>query len=115
MDDRTKQLEEALQAFLALDWAPDAAPGPSCYLVSPVLSARKALQTAGKLINGQSPFPSDIDGSLMVTTYNGSEHKAVWLGGKVYGEDQAHLVPDHYKTTYLKALGRDGGATPPAG
>ena len=106
MDDRIKQLEEALQAFLALDWEPDAAPGPSCYLVSPVLDARKALQTAGKLINGQSPFPSDTDGSLIVTIYDGTEHKAVWLGGMAYGEDQAHLVPDQYKDIYLKALSK---------
>lgn len=56
MDNREKRLEEALWAFMKLDWQPDSAPGPSYYMVWPVLEARKAMQEAGKLLDGQSPF-----------------------------------------------------------
>ncbi len=66
---REQDLENALRAFMRLDWAPDAAPDPSCYCVYPVADARKAMQTAGMLLDGKSPFPSDIDGSVMETRY----------------------------------------------
>lgn len=105
MEDRERQLEKALRAFMKLDWQPDSAPGPSYYMVYPVHEARKAMQEAGKLLDGQSPFPSDNDGSLFIYEDSGGiKRRSVWLGGMAYGEDQAALVPEKYREIFHKAL-----------
>lgn len=105
MTEREKLLEEALRSFMRLDWQPDSAPGPSYYMVWPVLEARKAMQTAGLLLDGQSPFPSDNDGSLLTYEDSGGiKRRSVWLGGMAYGEDQADRVPEKYREIFHKAL-----------
>lgn len=101
MSDREKDLEEALRAFMRLSWMPDGAPGPSCYEVYPVADARHALQKAGELLDGKSPFPSDNDGSVL--TFPGGK-RAVWLGGMAYDEHRRDLVPEPYRAIFDAAL-----------
>lgn len=84
-----RELREALQAFLKLTWVPDG--GPATYFeVGPIDAAHAALKRAGELLNGVSPFPADIDGTVMMMS---SGKRMVWLGGMAYDEDRRHLVP----------------------
>jgi hypothetical protein len=101
--DHQEKLLAALRAFSLLSWAPDAAPGPSCYEVYPVQEAREALRTAGVLLSGKSPLPSDNDGSIM--TFPGGK-RAVWLGGMAYDEHRRDLVPPRFLDTFDAALQR---------
>lgn len=99
-----EKLRAALRAFTELEWFPDAAPGPSCYMVSPVPMARQALQQAGILLDGKSPFPSDNNGSVYTVTWDGVPKRSVWLDGMAYGEDQRDLVPEKHRATFDAAL-----------
>ena len=100
-----EQLRGALRAFLKLSWAPDAVPGPSFYVVEPMADARRAVQTAGVLLDGRSPFASDNDGSLMFfVERDGTRRRSVWLGGRAYPDDRPELVPEQYRAKFHEAL-----------
>ena len=107
---RESELERALEDFLRLEWWPDSAPGPSCYLVTPVIDSRRALQNAAKLLGRESPFPSDIDGSLLImkTVDTKKNEKtcsvSVWLGGKAYSADKPDQVPEKYQEIFREAI-----------
>lgn len=103
-NEEIEKLKDALRAFLNLAWMPDGAPGPSCYLVSPVHEARKALQTAGELVNNESPFPSDINGTIMVFEKNGKVERSVWLDGCSYSENCRDLVPPQHLELFDRVL-----------
>lgn len=103
-DEEVAELREALRAFTRLSWFPDAAPGPSCYMVEPVYEARAALARAGILLDGKSPFPSDNDGSIMITTLSGVTIRSVWIGGRSYPEDKPELVPEQHREVFRRAL-----------
>lgn len=105
-DIREIRLKAALRAFLELSWSPDAAPGPSFYLVDPVDGARKAIRDAGVLLDGKSPFPSDNNGSVTIFP---SGKRAVWLDGMAYAEDKRELVPSRHLALFDQALGKTRG------
>jgi hypothetical protein len=104
------RLRGALRAFLKLSWTPDSVPGPNFYVVDDMKAARSALQTAGLLVDGRSPFQSDNDGSLMVfVDFDGTRRRSVWFGGHAYSEDRPELVPDQHRAAFRTALETDAG------
>lgn len=99
------KLRAALRAILELSWSPDGAPGPSCYLVAPVNAARAALVRAGELLDGESPFPADKNGSVMTIEHgDGNIWRAVWLAGRAYDAASRELVPEEFLEIFDKAL-----------
>ena len=105
MSDREKELEAALRSFLKLEWEPDAAPGPSFYMVSPVTEARQVLKHAGILLDGVSYFPSDTQGGVSIGHFRGKiTSLAVWFDGRAYGENQRDQVPPQYLELFDAAI-----------
>ena len=108
-----QQLRGALRSFLNLNWAPDSVPGPSFYIVESLGDARRAMQTAGILLDGRSPFESDTDGNLMVfVDWDGTRRHSVWLGGRAYSADRPELVPENYRDAFRAALASTPGQSP---
>ena len=94
-DNYTKALEKALQTFLTLDWQPDQGPEPTAYIVD-IQQAHEALRQAGTILQGRTPFPAEIDGSIMeykITKKDGNVeiNKIIWSGGKAYGKNQRYI------------------------
>ncbi len=116
MTNRERELEGILRDMMALDWVPDAAPGPSCYMVSPVWKARDALRRASILLDGKSMFPSDNNGtaSYGVDQEGKITTLGVWFDGMCYDEKHRDKVPEKYLKIFdeaiLKVRGRAGSA-----
>lgn len=105
-----ENLKAILRDFSQLSWMPDAAPGPSFYMVEPVHKAREVLRNAGIALTGQSPFPSDINGSLSITKWgDGKITRGVWLDGMCYGEEHRDRVPEKHIATFDAALAATNG------
>ena len=109
MNEREKQLEDALRAFLLLSWVPDAAPGPSCFEVYPVQDAREAMRNAGLLLTGASPFPCDNNGTVMTFP---TGRRAVWLDGMDYDEHRRDRVPKQHLEIFDAAIAKAPGQSP---